>query len=169
MRAQPAFQYQLIALCPLRLGNSIGYFHMTERAAEQLDKNDLANERTEMAENRTEQAGERTEWAQHRTLLANERNFSAWIRTSLAAIGVGLAVATFVDTEGAQPLTILLGVILVLIGAGVSVMALWRYKKISSVLEEEGIQVTPKWIVFSLIGALLVSAIIMLVIILFVN
>jgi putative membrane protein len=142
---------------------------MTERSAEQLDESDLANERTEMAENRTKQAGERTEWAQHRTLLANERNFSAWIRTSLAAIGVGLAVATFIDAEGVQPLTVLLGVILVLIGAGVGIMALWRYKKISGVLEEEGIQVTPKWVVFSLIGGLLVSATIMLVIILFVN
>lgn len=142
---------------------------MTERSKEELDKNDLAYERTEMAENRTAQAAERTEWAQHRTLLANERNFSAWIRTSLAAIGVGLAAATFIDTEGAKPLTVLLGVILVLIGAGVGVMAIWRYKKISGVLEEEGIQVTPKWVVFSLIGGLLVSAAIMLVIILFVN
>ncbi|MFO7537763.1 MAG: DUF202 domain-containing protein [Chloroflexota bacterium] len=141
---------------------------MSERSEKQLDKNDLANERTKMAETRTEQAEERTEWAQRRTLLANERNFSAWIRTSLAAIGVGLAVARFID-QGTQPLAALLGVILVLIGAGVGIMAIWRYQKISDFLEEEGIQVTPKWVVFSLIGGLLLSATIILVIILFVN
>lgn len=48
------------------------------------DSNDLAAERTKFAE-------ERTEWAEDRTLLANERTFAGWMRTGLAAIGMGLA------------------------------------------------------------------------------
>lgn len=48
-------------------------------------ENQLAEERTEMAE-------ERTDWALERTLLANMRTYSSWIRSGLAAMGVGLAV-----------------------------------------------------------------------------
>lgn len=36
-----------------------------------------------------ELAEERTEWAEDRTLLANERTFAGWMRTGLAAVGIG--------------------------------------------------------------------------------
>lgn len=39
----------------------------------------------------TEAAGQRTDLAEDRTLLANERTFAGWLRTGMAAIGVGLA------------------------------------------------------------------------------
>ncbi len=45
--------------------------------------NELANERTDLAENRTE-------WAEDRTIMANERTFAGWMRTGLAAVGIGL-------------------------------------------------------------------------------
>ena len=48
------------------------------------DNNHLAAERTKFAE-------ERTDWAEDRTILANERTFAGWMRTGLAAIGMGLA------------------------------------------------------------------------------
>ena len=41
-----------------------------------LDKNELAGERTDLAEDRT--------------VLANERTFAGWLRTGLAAVGIGL-------------------------------------------------------------------------------
>ena len=41
-----------------------------------LDKNELAGERTDLAEDRT--------------VLANERTFAGWMRTGLAAVGIGL-------------------------------------------------------------------------------
>ena len=41
-------------------------------------------DRTGLAENRTD-------WAEDRTLLAVERTFAGWLRTALAAIGIGLA------------------------------------------------------------------------------
>ena len=37
-----------------------------------------------------ELAAERTDWAEDRTLLANERTFAGWLRTGLAAVGVGV-------------------------------------------------------------------------------
>ncbi len=38
-----------------------------------------------------ELAQERTDWAEDRTVMANERTFAGWMRTGLAAIGMGLA------------------------------------------------------------------------------
>lgn len=43
-----------------------------------------------MADERLDLAEERTDLAEDRTLLANERTFSGWVRTGLAAIGVGI-------------------------------------------------------------------------------
>ncbi len=39
---------------------------------------------------RTDLAEDRTDWAEDRTLLANERTFAGWMRTGLAAAGLGL-------------------------------------------------------------------------------
>ncbi|TCD13863.1 YidH family protein [Oricola cellulosilytica] len=47
-----------------------------------------------------ELAEDRTEWAEDRTILANERTFAGWMRTGLAAVGVGLGFqAVFRATE----------------------------------------------------------------------
>ncbi|MBX7535039.1 DUF202 domain-containing protein [Qipengyuania flava] len=35
-------------------------------------------------------AGQRTDLAEDRTVLANERTFAGWMRTGLAAVGIGL-------------------------------------------------------------------------------
>lgn len=45
--------------------------------------NDLAEDRTDLAE-------DRTDWAEDRTIMANERTFAGWMRTGLAAAGIGL-------------------------------------------------------------------------------
>ena len=45
---------------------------------------------TELAEDRTSLAEDRTDWAEDRTLMANERTFAGWMRTGLAAVGIGL-------------------------------------------------------------------------------
>ncbi|MEE4211350.1 MAG: DUF202 domain-containing protein [Parvularcula sp.] len=47
-------------------------------------KNDPAEARTDLAE-------DRTDWAEDRTIMANERTFAGWMRTGLAAVGIGLA------------------------------------------------------------------------------
>jgi putative membrane protein len=46
---------------------------------------------TEATTDKTELAEERTELAEDRTIMAMERTFAGWMRTSFAAIGIGLA------------------------------------------------------------------------------
>lgn len=47
-------------------------------------------DRTGLAEERTDFAEKRTDWAEDRTIMANERTFAGWMRTGLAAVGIGL-------------------------------------------------------------------------------
>jgi len=42
------------------------------------------------SEERTDLAEDRTDWAEDRTIMANERTFAGWMRTGLAAVGIGL-------------------------------------------------------------------------------
>lgn len=51
--------------------------------SDKKSSNDLAEDRTDLAE-------DRTDWAEDRTLMANERTFAGWMRTGLAAVGIGL-------------------------------------------------------------------------------
>jgi len=41
--------------------------------------------------NHTDKALERTDLAEDRTVLAHERTFAGWVRTAMAAVGIGLA------------------------------------------------------------------------------
>ncbi|MEL6875496.1 MAG: DUF202 domain-containing protein [Pseudomonadota bacterium] len=50
---------------------------------DKTSSNELAHERTDLAE-------DRTDWAEDRTVMANERTFAGWMRTGLAAVGIGL-------------------------------------------------------------------------------
>jgi putative membrane protein len=49
-----------------------------------------ASDRETLAAQRTDWAEDRTDWAEDRTLMANERTFAGWMRTGLAAVGIGL-------------------------------------------------------------------------------
>lgn len=48
-----------------------------------MTEDEASNQRTDWAE-------ERTNWAEDRTLMANERTFASWMRTGMAAVGIGL-------------------------------------------------------------------------------
>lgn len=78
--------------------------------SEQKSSNELAEDRTELAENRTD-------WAEDRTLMANERTFAGWMRTGLAAVGIGLGfnalfgkMEPFWAARGIATLFILIGI-----------------------------------------------------------
>ena len=49
-------------------------------------------------EARQSEAIERTDLAEDRTILANERTFAGWMRTGLAAVGIGLGFNALFDT-----------------------------------------------------------------------
>jgi putative membrane protein len=138
---------------------------LTEEDIQDMDGPELAEERTELALERSEMAEQRTDWAQHRTLLANERNFSAWLRTGLSAMGGGLALARLLGDEAYGLIPRGIGIFLVLFGAGVCGLAVWRYRQVTVMLEAEGLPVTPEWVVALLVGALGLMVIFLLVLI----
>ncbi len=59
--------------------------------SDEKNSNDLAKERTDLAENRTD-------WAEDRTVMANERTFAGWMRTGLAAVGIGVGFNALFNT-----------------------------------------------------------------------
>ena len=86
-----------------------------------LDKQELANERTD--------------WAKLRTALANQRTFAAWIRTGLAGVGFGFAALRLL--EGLEPrwAVVTLGATLVLLGVGVLLLGARSYRRASQQIE----------------------------------
>ncbi|HSG34748.1 MAG TPA: DUF202 domain-containing protein [Sphingomonadaceae bacterium] len=75
-----------------------------------------------MGEGSPDKSEDRTDLAEDRTLLANERTFSGWVRTSMAAIGVGVGFHVLFQkvepgwvAKGIASVFILLGIILVVI------------------------------------------------------
>lgn len=77
--------------------------------------------------------------AVERTVLAAERTFSAWIRTGLAGVGGGLAIAhALVFTDQAhQAIAQVIGVLLVIWGAGLFLYALVDYRRTCARLTNE--------------------------------
>jgi putative membrane protein len=80
--------------------------------------------------------------------LANERTFLAWIRTSVSVIGLGFVVAKFsvwlrelsvrIDQTTPPPrqtgLSMPLGVILMLFGGLLALLAAWRYRAVKAAI-----------------------------------
>jgi len=62
--------------------------------------------------------------------LANERTFLAWIRSALALIALGIAVATFVSTTGTRGLSVALACGLILLGGLLSCAAWLRWVQV---------------------------------------
>jgi uncharacterized membrane protein YidH (DUF202 family) len=76
--------------------------------------------------------------ATRRTHLANERTYLAWLRSGLAAVAVGLAVAKFfpfVDEEGASWPYILLGIGFCGLGVAMMVVGVQRLRDVTAALE----------------------------------
>jgi putative membrane protein len=62
--------------------------------------------------------------------LANERTFLAWIRTGLGLIALGVGVATFVSTQMAKGVSILVAAGLVLLGGVLCASAWFRWLRV---------------------------------------
>ncbi|MBM0741258.1 DUF202 domain-containing protein [Phormidium sp. CLA17] len=101
---------------------------------------------------------------------ANERTFLAWLRTSLALIGFGFAIARFnlflnqLQTTMAQQALAYpffnpeaLGVSLVVIGIGVIALAVWRYNQVFWQIERGNYQPN-RFLVWLLAGVVIILA-----------
>ena len=85
----------------------------------------------EESEQRTELAEDRTEWADQRTYLAQERTFAGWVRTGLTSMAVGLGILEFVRELEPEWLITAIGLIFIVVGGGIEVLAFMSHRNIS--------------------------------------
>jgi putative membrane protein len=103
-----------------------------------------------MSDEETQEAGEgKRLGGTHATdHLANERTFLAWIRTSLAVIALGFAVAkfgTWLREIGGQSVraaeaqqsmrSLVAGLVMIVVGGVFAVIAWWRYRVVARQIE----------------------------------
>ena len=82
----------------------------------------------------------RDDLASERTSLAAQRTFSAWIRTGLAGVGGGLAVARLLVFKSYEHRVIahVIGALLVIWGASIFIYAIIDYRRTCARLLQEG-------------------------------
>lgn len=73
----------------------------------------------------------------YRFTLANERTFLSWVRTSLALIGGGVAIARFLTDSGPDGLAVVAGVALVVFGAVASILAYRRWQQTDTAIRAD--------------------------------
>ncbi len=73
----------------------------------------------------------------YRFSLANERTFLAWIRTALALLGGGLAVAGFLPELHVPGLRTVLAVALMLLGAAVAIRAVDHWTRCEAAIRQD--------------------------------
>jgi putative membrane protein len=85
--------------------------------------------------------------------LANERTFLAWIRTSLAVIGLGVLVGKLIETDGLAAEVI--GIAMVGFGAVMLVYSIGRYERTLALLNK-GLFSAARWgpIIVAVLGVL---------------
>lgn len=64
--------------------------------------------------------------------LANERTFLAWVRTSLAVIGLGVLLGKLIQTEGLS--AEIIGLAMVAFGAAMLAYSVVRFERVASLL-----------------------------------
>lgn len=107
--------------------------------------------------------------------LANERTFLAWIRTSIALMGFGFVIVkfnlfvkqiTFFISHNELPPTkgysAWVGIIMVALGAIISILAYMRYRNIEKQLEN-GSFFPSSWLSVSLTIGILISSILLVI------
>lgn len=98
----------------------------------------------------------RDELALERTIMSAERTYSAWIRTGLAGVGGGLAVARLlvIESHEKQIVAYLITALLVIWGASIFIYAIFDYRRTCAKLKQAG-QTKNSLLAFSLMTALL--------------
>ena len=97
--------------------------------------------------------------------LDNERTFLAWVRTNVALIGIVLArlspslsAAGAVNAGRITAKTVPLGIVLVVFGTLVTVLAAWRYDKVNREIEAGFVKTDRALVWFVTLAIVLLSA-----------
>ncbi len=102
--------------------------------------------------------------AQH---LDNERTFLAWVRTNVALISLGFVLARLsssltaagaVNAGHIAAKTVLLGIVLVVFGALVTLLAAWRYDRVNRQIEAGFVKTDRALVWFVTLAIALLSA-----------
>ena len=102
--------------------------------------------------------------AQH---LDNERTFLAWVRTNVALISLGIVLARLspslsaagaVNAGRITAKTVPLGIVLVVFGTLVTVLAAWRYDKVNREIEAGFVKTDRALVWFVTLAIVLLSA-----------
>jgi len=121
-----------------------------------------------LARARTNLAEERTDWALERSGQAAERTYSAWVRTGLAAEASGLGIAKLLGSLGIPALTLVIGAMFIVVGAGAYVFAFWSYYRRAQELKPAGVDMPSAGWMGAIVALLLASSVVAFVL-LFVN
>lgn len=78
--------------------------------------------------------------------LANERTLLAWVRTALTIVGLGFLISRLLVTEqgNPEPIAEVIGVALILLGAGASVLSAVRFLRIQREIDEASFHPTSR-------------------------
>lgn len=72
--------------------------------------------------------------ADARFVLANERTYLAWMRTCLGLVAGGLALMQFLRLDGSRLVGLVLGLLLMVAGGAIALMAYARYRSIDEAM-----------------------------------
>ncbi|QCB55722.1 DUF202 domain-containing protein [Sphingopyxis sp. PAMC25046] len=84
---------------------------------------------------RTSLAEDRTDLAEDRTVLAHERSFAGWVRTGMAAVGIGLGFGALFRTAAPDWLPKAIATIFLLVAIFIFVSAEYRARTLIDRLE----------------------------------
>lgn len=119
-----------------------------------------------ITDERTLLARQRTDASANRTVLANERTFTAWLRTGLSAIALGLAVPRLLATAESAYVGRWLALILIVLGLLMAVVAACRYCRVAEDLEQAGLELTPAWVAMVIVAGLALVGVLAVVLVL---
>lgn len=100
-----------------------------------------------------------TRLAEERTLLEHERTLAAWIRTALATLVLGFAVAELLHTTEPRWLTRVLGAALILVGGGMLAVAYRSYRGAIRQRKERRVPGIPPWVLALFVLILMLGAV----------
>ncbi|EON30390.1 inner membrane protein [Gordonia terrae C-6] len=98
-----------------------------------------------------------------RFTLAAERTLLAWVRTALGFMAAGIAVVYLSPDETTPMLDIVLGVLMVALGAVLAVLGAWRWRRTTRALVTGGEMPGPKQVML-VVAAIVVVAVLVAVV-----